>query len=256
MINISRIQTTLQHRGRQDRFPAGIFVGTPVASREDQGVPVPLAHRPNGGTVSELVDQGRAAARQFEENAKRGHDILYVALAKILELDTIVNRSEQHVDEYAKLLAQRRIRITKASQKNRFTPIVKLIFGKIPANNISRYANTLLYASRNDVSARALPEFIGKNGGVARCAALARRGREDTVSLDAKGLETVESLRASSAIELMEHLNSSQWDGFFVIVGEMAPHDEPKFYRAIPVLPKQIRFVLRTLRSMTTVGPG
>jgi hypothetical protein len=245
MISMGRIQGSLQKRRRVVLPLRGEVVQMPpVTPREDRPANTPADTEQRGASVSEFVEECRGLARQFEEQAGRSREILYWALAKILQLDILIGQAAENRAAYKRMLAERHIRITKASEKNRFTPMVKLVFGKIAQNNISRYASTLRYASINNIRPSGLPAFIGKMGGLAKCASLDRK--EDDPAAARQAEHQLAALRASGAIELMECLARGQSDGLFIAAGEMLS-GHPSFYRVFEIGPKPLEAILKLL---------
>jgi hypothetical protein len=119
--------------------------------------------------------------------------------------------------------------------------MVKLVFGKIPQNNISRYASTLRVAASNNIRPSGLPSFI-RIGGVAKCASLDRK-QHDAMAAPRHEDRRVEALRASGAIDLMDRLAHGQSDGLFIATAEMLS-GHPRFYRVFEIPPKSMEAIL------------
>jgi hypothetical protein len=108
MISMGTIQGSFQEGGHVGPSSGRKLVAMPtLTGRKAPAVNSPPATKQPSAGIAEFVEEWRALAQQFEEQAGRSHEILYWALAKILQLDILIGQSADNRTAYMRILAQR-----------------------------------------------------------------------------------------------------------------------------------------------------
>jgi hypothetical protein len=123
-------------------------------------------------TVTGILTKCREQAAISADTRKRAIDALHEALRGILELFQTAKSNPAAAQVLQELYKENGINID-GRTKNDFTPLVKLVFGRVElSSNINRNAAALRYAHEQGVDPAELSGFLTKGGGVAKCANL------------------------------------------------------------------------------------
>jgi hypothetical protein len=150
----------------------------------------------------DLLQSCFAKAKAVDSSNVENTNAVVATLSDIYRLAKLARKSPEEKAAREAAFQAKEIRST-AKTTNRFTPIVKLIFGKEhPRANISRYANTLQFARSKKIKSAEFPAFVQEHNGTVACAkAEAERRRAEA--------GTAELAEAAAARLIKERLASA-----------------------------------------------
>ena len=125
--------------------------------------------------AQELLTQAQREVRKFRKDTKSATRSLNAALAHTLALFEYGQKNETNLHELEILYAEREIRLT---NRDHFTPLIKLAFPEEQPSNIHRYAAVLKLAHSEGIKSEDLADFIIKTGGIVKCVAAELKQRQ------------------------------------------------------------------------------